>query len=161
MSILNGMSRIKGITMKLSTKTRYGMRALIELAYHDGKPMLLKEISKNQKISMKYLDHIFSQLKTKGLIKKLKAKKGGYLLSKNPEDITVYEVIDSLEGVDIIDCIDKDIQCPLIETCGTRIIWQRVRDNIKKATNEITLKDIIDERKKLENKSKASYTFYI
>ena len=147
--------------MKLSTKTSYGIRALAELAYNEEKPMLLKEISKSQRISMKYLDHIFSQLKKNGLIKKLKAKKGGYLLSRNPGNITIYEVINTLEGLEIIDCIDKNMPCPLMETCGSRIIWQKVKNNIKKITNEITLKDIVNERKKLENKTGSSYTFYI
>jgi Rrf2 family protein len=149
--------------MKLSAKTRYGLRALVELAYNDDKPLLLTEISKKQKISMKYLDHIFSQMKSKGLIKKLKAKKGGYLLAKSPENITIYEIIDNLEGIELIDCINKDISlsCPQIETCGTRIIWQRIRNDIKNITSQITLKDIVEERKKLENKARTSYTFYI
>ena len=147
--------------MKLSTKVRYGIEALSELAYNEGRPILLKDISKNYRISLKYLDHIFSELKTKGLIKKIKAKKGGYLLAKKPSEITVYEIINSLEGIEIVDCIEKNISCSIIKICGARVVWEKIKNNIRKMTNGITLKDIVDEKRKLEKQYDSSYTFYI
>ncbi|HPO51919.1 MAG TPA: Rrf2 family transcriptional regulator, partial [bacterium] len=93
--------------MFLSTRVRYGVRALIELGMNYKKQaVLLKDISKRQKLSLKYLDHIFMQLKANGIIKKIKAKKGGYLLTKPPEQITLYEIIEAIEGIKRIECLD-------------------------------------------------------
>jgi Rrf2 family protein len=80
--------------MKLSTKARYGLRAMVDLALHYGKdPVLLKDIAKRQEVSMKYLDHIISTLKVSGLVQTARIRHGGYVLSRPPSEIKAYEVI--------------------------------------------------------------------
>lgn len=148
--------------MKLSTKVRYGVRALVELASNYGRgPVLMKDISRNQRLSLKYLDHIFAQLKTAGLVKKLKAKRGGYLLARPPEEITLYEIIETLEGIEFVDCIEKELSCPLSPTCAARSIWKKLKERVRETMKDITLEDFVKEKVKLENKQCSSYTFYI
>jgi Rrf2 family protein len=99
--------------MKLNTKTRYGIRAMIELAMDwGGKGMFQKEISERQEISYKYLDHIISALKTKGLISNVDGKKSGYRLAKKPEEISVYDIYKAFEpALQIVDCIGEHGEC--------------------------------------------------
>ncbi|HOK79610.1 MAG TPA: Rrf2 family transcriptional regulator [bacterium] len=137
--------------MFLSTRVRYGVRALIELGMNYQKQsVLLKDISKRQNLSLKYLDHIFMQLKTKGIIKKIKAKKGGYLLAKPPEKITLYEIIEAIEGVRRIECLDDENICSRSSHCGARIVWKRLNAKVDEVLKNITLKDFIRESKKFE-----------
>lgn len=134
--------------MFLTTKVRYGVRALIELGISgDKQPVLLKDISKKQNLSMKYLYHIFAQLKTKGIIKKVKAKKGGYLLAKEPQDISLYEIIEAIEGTRSLECLTDDTLCPRTKICGARVIWKNVNDKINSILKNITLQDFIKEEK--------------
>ncbi|MCM8759046.1 MAG: Rrf2 family transcriptional regulator [Candidatus Omnitrophica bacterium] len=137
--------------MLLTTRVRYGVRALIEMGIADG-PVLLKQISEKQNLSLKYLDHIFTGLKAKGIIRKIKAKKGGYLLSKNPKDITLYDIIDALGGFEKIECLLDSSLCPRVDGCGARIIWKRLNDKIIYVLKSITLEDFIKEQKKLRDK---------
>ncbi len=145
--------------MFLSTRVRYGVRALIEIGILN-KPVLLKNISAKQDLSLKYLDHIFTRLRTKGIIRKMKAKKGGYLLARKPQDITLYDIIDALEGTVTLECLrDKEL-CPRADHCGARIVWYRLNDKITQVLKSITLEDFINEHRKI-NGSREPITFSI
>ena len=147
--------------MKFSTRVRYGVRGLTQLGGSYGKKsVLLKEISKTQDISLKYLDHIFSMLKTKGLIKKPKAKKGGYLLARSPREITLFEIIEALEGIENMECLKHVENCSRTSRCGVRLIWKRLEEKIDNVLKNITLADIVKEQEKMNGDSE-NYTFHI
>jgi len=130
--------------MKLSAKTRYGMRTMIELAgcYKD-KPILLKEISSRLGVSMKYLDHIVSSLKAKGLIVRLK---DGYVLGRPPEKINCDEIVDILEGsLNPVFCIDSPSMCERDSECKAKKVWEKVGATLRETLNSFTLGDLISE----------------
>ena len=139
--------------MKLSTKGRYGLKAMFELSVtqHTG-PVPLKYIAKRQNISDQYLEQIFSALKKAGLIKSVRGAQGGYLLVKEPKDITVGDILIVLEGpVSISDCVvDEDI-CENSGICVTKIVWERLKKGIEDVINSITLQNMIDDYNKNKN----------
>lgn len=132
--------------MKLSTKGRYGIKAMVDLAIHYGMdPVSIKSISERQKISEYYLEQLFSPLRRANLIKSIRGAQGGYVLNRKPEEITVYEVMEVLEGpIEISNCID-DKSCNNIDCCATRLLWAKIKNSIDSVTKSTTLKDIVDD----------------
>ncbi|MEG1255298.1 Rrf2 family transcriptional regulator [Clostridium sp.] len=132
--------------MKLSTKGRYGVKAMVDLAVNYGKePISIKSISGRQNISEYYLEQLFSVLRKANLIKSIRGSGGGYILCKDPKDITVYEILEVLEGpIEISTCLDSDA-CNNIDCCATRIVWRKIKDSIDSVTLSITLQDIVDD----------------
>ncbi len=129
--------------MKFSTKTRYGMRAMIELAncYKD-KPILLKDIAARLEVSMKYLDHIISSLKAKGLIVRVKE---GYILGRPPEKISCSEIVDILEGsLNPVVCIDSPSVCEKYRKCKAKKIWEKIGTTLHETLESFTLEDLIN-----------------
>src|SRR5512146_640614 len=101
--------------MKVSTKGRYGLRAMMDLAANqrDGTPVFLSDIARRQAVSEKYLEHIFAALKTAGLVHTVRGRKGGFLLSKSPTEITASTIITALEGpCTVVDCVPRPNVCP-------------------------------------------------
>ncbi|MGL5347470.1 MAG: RrF2 family transcriptional regulator [Peptostreptococcaceae bacterium] len=141
--------------MKLSTKGRYGLKAMFELSLnqHSG-PVPLKYIAKKQNISDQYLEQIFSALKKAGLVKSVRGAQGGYLLGKEPTDITVGDILTVLEGpVSLSDCLlDEDI-CENSGICVTKVVWEKIKKGIEEVIHSITLKDMINDynKNKLDN----------
>lgn len=136
--------------MKLSTKGRYGLKAMFQLAlYKSEGPIPLKNIASKQNISEQYLEQIFSSLKKSGLVKSVRGAQGGYLLGKEPKDITVGDILIVLEGpVSISECIiDEDI-CENSGICVTKVVWERLKKGIEDVINSITLQDMIDDYNK-------------
>jgi Rrf2 family protein len=111
--------------MRISTRSRYGLRLLMELTYHEaGKPVFLNEIARNQDISEKYLSKLVIPLRGAGLIQSARGAHGGYVLGRNPTDINLREVIDCLEGgLGVIDCADNPALCPRSADCSSRDVW--------------------------------------
>ncbi len=128
--------------MKISTKGRYGLRAMMDLAAH-GKgnaPVYLSDIAKRQGISDKYLEHIFATLHKAGLVKALRGRKGGYLLSRMPDDITLNEILTVLEGpCNLVDCVSDTRVCSKTETCATRELWTMLGTQITDTLKAFTL----------------------
>ncbi|MEN6616135.1 MAG: Rrf2 family transcriptional regulator, partial [Syntrophorhabdus sp.] len=115
--------------MKISTKGRYGLRALIDLASHsvNGVPIYLSEIAKRQEVSEKYLEHIFSALHKGGIVKAQRGRKGGYLLGRSANAITLNDIITILEGpCNLVDCVDDFSACSKSKSCITRDIWAKL-----------------------------------
>ena len=138
--------------MKLSTKGRYGTRLMLELAlnYDRNKPILLREISEKQKISLKYLEQIVTLLKNARLIRSIRGAKGGYMLSKHPKKIKLSEILAALEGdINIVDCISYPDTCDRVDSCITREIWETLSDKIKKVLSSISLYDLSKKRKEI------------
>lgn len=136
----------EGGLMKLSTKGRYGVKAMVDLAIHYGKePVSIKSISERQNVSEYYLEQLFSPLRRSELIKSIRGAQGGYVLSKPPEKITVKEIMEVLEGpVEISDCLE-DGSCSNIDCCATRLLWARIKDSIDSVMESTTLKDMVDD----------------
>ncbi|MFC2038389.1 RrF2 family transcriptional regulator [Chloroflexota bacterium] len=146
--------------MKLSTKGRYGTRALLELAFHYGdEPMVLKDIACNQQISLSYLEQIVSPLKAGGLIRSTKGPKGGISLLKHPADIRLSEILDLLEGsVAPTECINDPAICERAGFCVTRDVWGELKDAIDGVLDSITLQDLVERHKvKTEVKEEMYY----
>jgi Rrf2 family protein len=132
--------------MKLSTKGRYGVKAMVDLAINYGEqPVSIKNISQRQNISEYYLEQLFSSLKKAKLIKSIRGAQGGYILNRAPEEITIQEVINVLEGpIEVSNCLE-DGACNNIDCCATRILWKKIKDSIDSVTSSITLQDIVDD----------------
>jgi Rrf2 family cysteine metabolism transcriptional repressor len=133
-------------SMKLSTKGKYGVKAMVDLAINYGKsPVSIKNISKRQHISEYYLEQLFSHLRKAKLIKSVRGAQGGYILNKEPKDITVSDVFDVLEGpIEISDCIEGEV-CSNSSCCASRLLWEKLKDSIDNVTKTMTLQDMIDD----------------
>lgn len=136
--------------MKLSTKTRYGTRAILDLAMHYGEgPIFVKDIARRQGISKKYLDHIIASLKTAGLVKSFRGAHGGYVLAKDPSSIKLSEVIRVLEGpLAPVDCVDDPSSCPRSPYCIAIEVWTSIRRAIFNVLDSFTLQDLVEKQKK-------------
>ncbi|MCD6407438.1 Rrf2 family transcriptional regulator [bacterium] len=135
--------------MKFSTRTRYGIRAMLDLAYHfKGSPVLVKEIAERQKISEKYLEHIMLELKKAGFVQSISGAKGGYILAKDPSEIKLSELVEVLEGtLAPVMCVDHKSLCLKGDRCAVREVWVKVREGIKKVLDSITLNDLVKKEK--------------
>lgn len=140
--------------MKLSTKGRYGVKAMVELAInHGGTPVSIKTISTRQNISEYYLEQLFSPLRKAKLITSIRGAQGGYVLSKEPKDITVAEIIYILEGpIEIADCIEGS-SCDNVDFCATRLLWEKIKNSIDEVMKSITLQDIVNDYKEMKFKN--------
>ncbi len=135
--------------MKLSTRFRYGLRLLVDLAknYQKG-PVLLKNIAECEKISKKYLEQIVILLRTAGIINATRGAKGGYYLTRAPEKIRITEVYRILEGSFApVECLDSPKSCTLVRTCPTRKIWSNLSKQIEKTFEGQTLADLVKKSK--------------
>ena len=136
--------------MKLSTRTRYGMRATIELAQHNApRPLQLKLIAERQDISVKYLEQLMSMLRSAGFVRSVRGSKGGYVLAKPPEQIKLSDLFHSLEGtVTTAECTDNQDYCGRSADCAAREVWVKVEAAINEVLGKITLADLVKSAKK-------------
>ena len=141
--------------MKLSTKGRYGVKAMVDLAIHYGNcPVSIKAISERQIISEYYLEQLFSPLRKAGLIKSVRGARGGYVLNREPKDITVADVMNVLEGpVEIAECIEST-ECDNVDFCATRLLWEKIKNSIDEVMENITLQDIVDDYINMKEESR-------
>ncbi|MBQ1994490.1 MAG: Rrf2 family transcriptional regulator [Lachnospiraceae bacterium] len=133
--------------MKISTKGRYALRLMIDLAERsDGTPVSLKEVAKRQNISEKYLEQIISVLNRAGFVRSIRGAQGGYLLKKEPKDYTVGMILRLTEGsLAPVACIEDDeVICDRQNTCVTIMVWKRINDAISGVVDSITLQDLVD-----------------
>ncbi len=141
--------------MKLSTKGRYGLKAMFELSLHEQNgPVPLKHIAKKQNISEQYLEQIFSNLRKSNLVKSVRGSQGGYLLAKKAIDITVGDILTVLEGpVSLSDCVLDEDKCENSDKCVTKVVWEKIKKGIEDVIDSITLQDMIDDynKNKLDN----------
>ncbi|HHV80802.1 MAG TPA: Rrf2 family transcriptional regulator [bacterium] len=133
------------MSLRLSTKTRYGLRAIIDLAKYYGKgPVMARAIAEEEGISENYLEQIMDPLKKSGLVRSVRGARGGFVLAKPPGNIRVKEVIEALEGpVLLVDCLYDPNLCERSKSCIARLFWERLRDNIVDFLNSWTLEDFI------------------
>ena len=148
--------------MKVSTKARYGLRAIMELGanYSKKRPLLLKEIAKRQEISLKYLDHIFALLKKIGIVKS--AGKGkGYILSKAPSQIKVWEIIEVLEETTLLDCLTTPNLCKKAQFCAARSLWRNLANSLRRSLENISLEDLLREQEDILKRENKNAMYYI
>jgi Rrf2 family iron-sulfur cluster assembly transcriptional regulator len=131
--------------MRLSTKGRYGVTAMMDLAIHDGAgPVTLADISQCQGISLSYLEQLFAKLRKHGLVDGVRGPGGGYKLARSPNDITVAEIISAVdERVDITRC-SGNADCQNGERCLTHELWTELSDRLYDFLNEITLAQFVN-----------------
>ncbi len=138
--------------LKISTKGRYGLRALVELAHRSGGdgPVLLDDLAQAQSIPKKYLYAVFGALKNAGIVVSTRGAGGGYYLAKKPEDITVLEVIEVLEGpLDIVECTQHPDICDMAKRCPTTELWLGLSGHIKDFLGKKHLSQLVDDYERL------------
>jgi len=146
--------------MKLSTKGRYGARAMVDMALHEDQgPILLKDIAKRQGISEKYLEHIITSLKVAGLVKSIRGARGGYILARPTSQIKLSHIIRALEGSAApVECVDDPKLCSRVGICVTRDVWMKIKEKIEEILESVSLKDLAEQQKK---KQEEGLTYYI
>lgn len=135
--------------MQLSTKSRYGTRAAIEIARSYGiRPVKRREIVETQEVADSYLENILVALRSAGLIQAIRGAKGGYQLTRPPKEITVFDVVSALENtIAPLSCLDTGDSCERSSRCLTRPIWTEMYDAMKDVLSSYTLQDIIDKER--------------
>jgi Rrf2 family cysteine metabolism transcriptional repressor len=139
--------------MKISTKGRYALRLMLDLALQDPAVFVnIKSISKRQEISEKYLEQIITQLSRRKLVQSARGAQGGYKLSKEPKDYTIGEILRATEGsLAPVTCLeDGHAVCDRAAACATLDLWRELQDAINKIVDSKTLQDLVDKQKKKE-----------
>lgn len=136
--------------MRLSTRSRYGVRMMFEFALnYDKGPVYLKDVAAIQGISFKYLSKLVIPLKSAKLLKSVRGVHGGYMLAQRPEDITIRKIVQILEGdVSLVECAENPEACGRYAECVARSIWERADKAIMDVLNSISLQDMMNEYKK-------------
>ena len=142
--------------MKLSTKTRYGVRAILELAASQStKPLRLKVIAERQNISIKYLEQLMAILKSAGFVRSVRGSKGGYILAKPANQIKLSDIFQALEGpVTPVECLESKNYCAKTADCVARQLWEEVQQAIMNVLQSLTLQDLVNRTK---DKRAANY----
>lgn len=133
--------------MKLSTRGRYGIHAMYDLAVHSGDgPQSIKLIAERQGIPEAYLEQLIAVLRREGLVISNRGAQGGYRLSREPREITVGDVLRALEGgLNLVDCLLEEDSCGKTCDCPSRLVWMKLRDGLNSIVDGISLQDMIDE----------------
>lgn len=141
--------------MKISTKGRYGLRALIDLAqYSEIEPVSINSIATRQGISERYLEQLMTLMKKAGLVKSIRGAGGGYVLAKEMCEISVGDVLRALEGnLQPVECpaYSSEDSCEAAGGCVTKYVWQRINESINRTVDEISLKQLVDESKSMQS----------
>ena len=138
--------------MKLSTKGRYGLRALIDLAlYSENEAASIASISARQQISESYLEQLIAKLRKAGLVVSVRGAGGGYRLAKPASEISVGDILRALEGsLDAVHCpgLEEEGSCEGSEFCVTKYVWQRTNESINRTVDEIRLDQLVDQSRR-------------
>lgn len=142
--------------MKLSTKGRYGLRAIVDLAVNQQQgPVSISSIAARQSLSENYLEQLMSRLKKAELVRSVRGAQGGYVLQRDPEKISVGDVLRALEGdITPVACIGIDGMeggCSSAHTCVTKYVWQRINESVNDTVNHIFLDALIHESREKQS----------
>ena len=139
--------------MRISTRGRYALRAMVDLALHtDGGPVLRRDIAARQEISVDYVAQLFQRLRAAGLVKGVKGPGGGYALARNAEMIRVGDVVRAVEGpVLVVNCTvpERGPACERLDRCVTHLLWKRLSGAVAEFLDSVTLKDLCDQARQL------------
>jgi Rrf2 family protein len=141
--------------MKLSTKGRYGLRAVVDLALHSKEEAVaLSQIAERQGISMNYLEQLIAKLKKAGIVNGIRGAQGGYVLAVPAEKLSVGDILRVLEGnLNLVDCSEINNEngtCSNWDTCVTKYVWKRISDSINDTVDAIMLSELVEEGKKVQ-----------
>lgn len=129
--------------MKISTKGRYGWRILLDLALYGETPRLMREIAASQGISEKYISRLMNPLNKAGFVRSIRGVKGGFVLAKNPTDITLLAVVEAMEGrVAVVECVTDKAFCAKSNDCSACEMWTGLSAEIRQAMAKVTLADL-------------------
>lgn len=140
------------VVLRLSTRGKYGFRAILELAINYGRgPIPLKNVSERLDISQKYLEQLVASLKLAGLVKSVRGAHGGYALAKHPSEIRLDEVIRTLEGsIAPSECVNDSEVCPRSKFCVTRNVWTKMKEAMNGVLESTTLQDLVEQQRTQE-----------
>ena len=146
--------------MKLSTRARYGTRALLDLALHNEEgPVLLRDIAQRQQISPPYLGHLLTPLVAAGIIRSTRGARGGVWLAKSPREIKLSEIVRLLEGpIAPVECVNDPEYCPRSNFCATRDIWGELNEAMNGVLESTTLQDLVERQKIKEPPTEVMYS---
>lgn len=140
--------------MKLTTKGRYGLRAVLDLAVHaDEETVALSQIAERQGISMNYLEQLIAKLKKAGIVNGIRGAQGGYMLAHPAQEISVGDILRALEGdLNPVECSEVMGEgfCSNADSCVTKYVWKRISDSINEAVDGIKLSELVAESKKVQ-----------
>ena len=154
--------------MRLTTKSRYGLRALFDIAYNCGNtPAQIQDISRRQQISPRYLEQIFQNLKRAGILKSKRGPQGGYCLARKPEEITVLEILNATEQDMLLsDCSGttkkkpkRKLECPFEGKCVTQTVWQDASDLLNTLFSGMTLQTLCQRGQEMGIKKEQDHRF--
>jgi Rrf2 family protein len=148
--------------MKISTRGRYAIRLMLELAFHykEQKNLTLKAISESQNLSLKYLEQIITPISRAGYVKSIRGAQGGYRLVNPPSEYTVGMILRLTEGsLSPVACADEDgeMHCDQVDNCITFDIWTQIRDAVNQVVDNITLQDLMDKQLAKESTAKGTH----
>jgi Rrf2 family protein len=145
--------------MKLSTRSRYGVRMMSDLADHYGSnSVFLKDVAKREDISEKYLSLIVIPLRSTGLIQSIRGAHGGYRLTRKPAEITVLDILSALEGeICLVDCVKDTKRCSRISVCPTRDVWGMLGEKISETLSSVSLADLVRIRREKADNNLMNY----
>ena len=131
--------------MRLSTKGRYGLRAVVDLAVNgQAEAVSISSIAMRQNLSESYLEQLIAKLRKAGIVNSVRGAGGGYVLARRPEEITVGDILRALEGrLCVVECPDNQNDCDKYDTCVTKYVWKRINDSINNVVDTMTLKEVI------------------
>jgi Rrf2 family iron-sulfur cluster assembly transcriptional regulator len=145
--ILNNLQNKESFMIRLSTKGRYGTRLMLSLArhYQNGREsVILKSVSDEEEISIRYLEQIIIPLKINRLVKSIRGAGGGYILAKHPSEIRLSEILHALEGACcLVECVDDEDYCDKINECAAYDIWKKASHLLKDFFDKTTLQDVL------------------
>jgi len=135
--------------MKISTKGRYGLRILLDLALHENDtPRLIRDIARSQQISEKYISRLIIDLRRGGMVRSIRGAKGGFRIAKEPREITLLDIVEVMEGpLSIVDCVRVPEKCMRNDKCAAHEIWHKLNSEIRESMRKVTLQDIIENYK--------------
>lgn len=144
--------------MKLSTKGRYGLRAMVDLAsYCEEAPVSISAISTRQDLSVTYLEQLLAKLRKAGLVKSIRGAQGGYVLTKDAKEISVGDILRALEGdlapVKCAELTKEEGGCSGSKYCVTKLVWQRINDSIEDTVNNMWLSELVEDSRRIESQS--------
>lgn len=145
--------------MRISTKGRYGLRVLLDVAMNQARgPVILRDIAKRQAISEKYLWQVINPLKGAGLVNSARGARGGYTLAKDAAQISVLDVVSTLEGpVSVVDCVETPESCNRSSVCVTRGVWGEIEARLREVMAKITLAELMQRQKDFELGGSVNY----
>lgn len=141
--------------MRLSTRSRYGMRLMFRLALHyKKKPLLLRQIAADEEISEKYLSQIIIPLRAAGLVRSARGAHGGYSMARPPDQITVRRIVETIEGdLTCVECVREPKACGRSARCAARRVWEKLAGGINRVLESITLDDLLKDHSSAPEKN--------